>query len=195
MAEAWPSRLIAHRLDFYLQKNTTRYPSPITKTVQTLDRQGRRWIARLVLRGKGRKLGQYVDALIDRGDTFLIWDMRRPRPLNGIITGVQLSAAHLRGNTTIAVDGLPPSQTHLITGDYVGIDSRLYRLLEDVEADGAGAGVFELNRGLLADAADNAAVTLRRPTCEMFIASDDASSSPVDASGFHEYEIPFEESL
>lgn len=195
MAEAWPNRLIAQSMDFYLQKNTTRYPSPITKTVQTLDRQGRRWIARIVLRGKGQKFGQYVDALIDRGDSFLLWDMRRPKPLNGVITGVQLSAAHLRGNTTITVDGLPPSQIHLITGDYVGIASRLYRLLSDVEADGAGAGVFELNRGLLADVADNAPVTLRRPTCEMFIASDDAASSPVDSNGFHEYEIPFEESL
>lgn len=195
MAESWPNRFCPNAIDFYLQKNTARYPSPLVKSVQTLDRPGRRWIAKLIIKGKGRSFGQKLDALLDRGSTFLIHDWRRPRPLNGLIAGVQTVGAHVRGNTSIAVDGLPASQTHLVDGDYLGLDGFLYRLVSDVLANGAGQGTLSLNRGLMDDLADNSALTLARPTCEMFIPSDDATSSMVDANGFHEYEIPFEEAI
>lgn len=195
MSEAWPVKFCASACDFYMQKNTTRFPSPITKTIQTLDRPGRRWIGRFVFKGKGRKFGQQMDALLDRGDSFLLWDMRRPVPLNGSLSGVALNAARLRGNTTITIDGLPVSQTHLVEGDYVGIGGKLYRLVEDVVADGSGVGTLELNRGLLEDAADNAEVTTRRPTCEMLLQDDDQPSSMVDAHGFHEYNISVFEAL
>lgn len=193
MAEAWPLRVAPSSCDFYLQKNTGRFISPLTKSVQTIDRQGRLWIARFTFRLMGRELGQQMDARLDRGDSFLMWDMRRERPLNGELTGVALNAAALRGATTLTVDGLPLSQTHLVDGDYVGINGSLYRLVADVAANGSGVGTLTLNRGLLAAAADNTAVVTLRPTCEMILADDDQASVTVDNSGLHVYTISMQE--
>ena len=195
MAESWPLTFPARSLALYMQKNTSRFQSPLTRTIQTLDRPGRRWVAEMVIRVVGHANGQALDALLARGDSFLLHDMGRPKPLNGVITGVQLVGAHLRGNTSIAVDGLPASQTWLKAGDYAGIGSKLYMLNEDVLADGAGAGTLELNRGLLADAADNAAVNFDRPTVEMLLKDDDQSARTIDAARTYEYSLSFFEAL
>lgn len=195
MAESWPLAFPARSLALYLQKNTTRFASPLTRTIQTLDRPGRRWIAEMTIRVVGHANGQALDALLSRGDSFLLHDMARPKPLNGSITGVQLVGAHLRGNTTISVDGLPASQTWLKAGDYAGIGGKLYMLNEDVLADGAGAGTLELNRGLLADVADNAAVNFDRPTCEMLLKDDDQAARTLDATRTYEYSLSFFEAL
>lgn len=195
MAEAWPLTFDARSVAFYLQKNTTRFASPLTRTIQTLDRPGRRWVAEYVFRVVGHRDGQALDALINRGDSFLMHDMGRPKPLNGVITGVQLVGAHLRGNTTIDVDGLPVSQTHLLAGDYVGIDDKLYMLIQPVAANGAGEGTLTLNRGLVDDVADNTAVNTDRPTCEMLLKDDDQPARTVDFMRTYEYSLSFFEAL
>lgn len=193
VAETWTRS--ASRCDFYLQKNTTRFSSPITRTMQTLDRAGRRYVARYTFRVVGQEDAQAITAMLTRGDSFLMWDQRREKPLNGILTGVALSAAHLRGNVSIAVDGLPISVTKLKAGDYVGIGGKLYDLANDVTADGAGAGTLTLTRGLLADAADNTPVVTDKPTCEMLLESDDAASAPMEAGELYVFDLSFIESL
>lgn len=195
MSEAWPTSVIASRCDFRLQKNFSDFQSPITRTVQRLDRPGRRYVARYTFRGVGQAYGQAMSARINRGDTFLMWDMRRERPLNGVLSGVLVNGAHLRGNTTIAVDGLPISQTRLLAGDYVGIGSKLYELESDVLANGSGEGSLLLSRGLLADVADNTAVNTDRPTCEMMLETDDAGSAPMDPGGLYVFDLSFIEAL
>jgi hypothetical protein len=42
---AWPEILRPTRLTFYLQHNTTRFVSPITRQAQVLRREGARWVA------------------------------------------------------------------------------------------------------------------------------------------------------
>lgn len=193
MSTAWPTDIIADECDFYMEKNASFFESPIAKTIQVLNRAGRRWVAeyRFVVPGKANFTD--FDGLIDSDITFLMWDMVRPAPINGVIAGVQLVGAHLRGNTSIAVDGLPISQTHLLRGDYVGIGGKLYRLTADVASDTGGEGTLTLNRGLLADAADNAAVNTDRPTCEMLLTNQ--PSRPIDANWAPTYNLSFIEAI
>lgn len=180
-------------VNIYMEKNVTPLPSPLTRTVQILDRPGRRWVAEIEAQGD-RNYGRRMDALLDRGLTFGIWDFERPAPYNGVITGVQLVGAHLRGNTSIAVDGLPLGQTHLLEGDYVGIGGKLYRLIADVAADTGGEGTLELNRGLLADAADNSVVNTDKPTCEMLLKDNQQAARSVDGNKSYRYALGFIES-
>ena len=42
---AWPEALRPTRLTFYLQHNTTRFVSPVTRATQVLRREGARWVA------------------------------------------------------------------------------------------------------------------------------------------------------
>lgn len=181
-------------VNFYLEKNLTPYLSQITRSVQILDRPGRRWVAEIECHGN-RNYGRQMDALLDRGLTFGIRDFERPAPSNGVIMGVQLVGAHLRGNTTITVDGLPISQTHLLAGDYIGIGGKLYRLTADVLADTGGEGTLLLNRGLLADAADNAAVNTDAPTCEMLLIDNQQTGRAVDGNKDYRYRLGFIESI
>lgn len=195
MAETWPSDIIARACDLYLQKNTSRFVSPITRTIQTLDRPGRRWIGQFNFRLGTRARAQRMIATLDKGDSFLLWDMRHPQPINGLIAGVLVNGAHLRGNTSIAIDGLPISQTHLKAGDLIGIGGKLYRLTADVAANGSGQATATINRGLLADVADNAAVTLNKPTVEMLLTDDDQQSYMLDIDRVYDITLSFHESL
>ncbi|OYW10708.1 MAG: hypothetical protein B7Z53_00295 [Rhodospirillales bacterium 12-71-4] len=42
---AWPATLRPSRLSFYLQHNTLRFVSPVTRATQVLRREGARWVA------------------------------------------------------------------------------------------------------------------------------------------------------
>ena len=42
---AWPEALRPSRLSFYLQHNTTRFVSPVTRATQVMRREGARWVA------------------------------------------------------------------------------------------------------------------------------------------------------
>jgi hypothetical protein len=181
-------------VNMFMEKNVSFFQSPITKSVQLLNRAGRRWVLEIECHGN-RNYGRQMDALLDRGLTFGMRDFERPAPYNGVITGVQLVGAHLRGNVTITVDGLPLSQTWLLAGDYIGIAGKLYRLTADVSADSGGEGTLSLNRGLLADAIDNAAVNTDAPTCEMLLKDNQQAARQVDGNRDYRYTLGFIESI
>ncbi|MCA3288793.1 MAG: hypothetical protein ING09_19870 [Roseomonas sp.] len=54
---AWPEALRPTRLTFYLQHNTTRFVSPITRQAQVLRREGARWVARRISGSSSLSLG------------------------------------------------------------------------------------------------------------------------------------------
>lgn len=193
MSTAWPTDLIADRVNFRLTKNVSAFNSPLTNTTQLLDRPGRFWEAHFSIVVPGLDSIDRVDALLDSDVTFLMWDMKRSTPRNGVAAGIQLVGGHLRGNVSIAVDGLPISQTWLKAGDYIGIGGKLYRLIADVASDTGGEGTLSLNRGLLADAADNAAVNTDRPTCEMMLVDNNQTGRDVDANWAATYDLAFRE--
>lgn len=195
MSTSWPTDIIADEVDFYLEKNVSNFQSPLVKSIQILDRPGRRWRANYRFVVPGRNNIRRFDALLDSDVVFLIWDMLNPLPQNGVLAGVQLVGAHLRGNTSITVDGLPISQTHLKAGDYIGIGSGLYRLIADVASDTGGEGTLSLNRGLLADAADNQAVNTDTPRAEMILVDNDQPSRSVDANWAATYNLSFIEAI
>jgi hypothetical protein len=193
MSTAWPTDIIADEVNFRLVKNVTAFPSPLVNTVQILDRPGRFWRCDFSIVVPGLNNIDRMDALLDSDVTFLMWDQKRSAPRNGVAAGIQLVGAHLRGNTLITVDGLPISQTHLVAGDYIGIGGKLYRLIADVASDTGGEGTLTLNRGLVADAADNAAVNTDRPTCEMMLVDNEQTGRNVDANWAPTYNLGFRE--
>lgn len=194
--ETWPTTqfFIATRCNFYLEKNRGFFISPLAKTIQTVDRPGKRWRANYDFEGN-KEWGQTIEALLDKGDTFGLWDMVRPAPFNGVITGVTTLNSELRGATTIEVIGLPIAQTHLKAGDYVGISGKLYRLTDDVASDTGGEGTLSLNRGLLGNVSSGVTVNTDRPICEMLLEDDNAVSRDVDGNQWYRFTLPFIEAI
>jgi len=78
---AWPAVLRPSRLSFYLQHNTLRFVSPVTRATQVLRREGARWVAEASFEPLGRVQAGVMDgllaALAGSANTVRIWDWRR----------------------------------------------------------------------------------------------------------------------
>jgi hypothetical protein len=58
---AWPATLRPSRLSFYLQHNTLRFVSPVTRATQVLRREGARWVAEATFEPLGRVQAGVMD--------------------------------------------------------------------------------------------------------------------------------------
>lgn len=78
---AWPTILRPSQLVFYLQPNTARFVSPVTRTTQVLRREGARWVAEATFdpldRTRAGVLEGLIAALAGSVNTVRIWDWRR----------------------------------------------------------------------------------------------------------------------
>lgn len=78
---AWPELLRPSRLVFYLQHNTLRFVSPLTRSTQALRREGARWVAEATFdpldRVRAGVLEGLLAALAGSVNTVRIWDWRR----------------------------------------------------------------------------------------------------------------------
>ena len=78
---AWPPSLRPSRLSFYLQHNTLRFVSPVSRATQVLRRDGARWIAEASFdplnRTQAGVLEGLLAALAGSANTVRIWDWRR----------------------------------------------------------------------------------------------------------------------
>lgn len=82
MAEyAWPETLRPSRLVFYLQHNTMRFTSPVTRATQVLRREGARWVAEATFdplnRVQAGVLEGLLAALAGSVNTVRVYDWRR----------------------------------------------------------------------------------------------------------------------
>lgn len=83
--------------------------------------------------------------------------------------GAQASNILVKGGSqlgsVLTCDGVTPSLTDaLMAGDWLTVDSRLYQVAEDTDADGTGEVDIPLTTDLYSAPADNAAVTILAPT-------------------------------
>jgi hypothetical protein len=94
---AWPAELRPSRQVFYLQPNTLRFVSPITRQTQVLRREGARWIADLTFDPLNARLAGVLEgllaALAGSVNTVRLRDFRRefrtgdPRSQGDVPTG------------------------------------------------------------------------------------------------------------
>ena len=107
---AWPPSLRPTRLSFYLQHNTLRFASPITRATQVMRREGARWMAEASFdpldRVRAGVLDGLLAALAGSVNTVRIWDWRReyrtgdPRSQGDVPTG-----PYSFSDSTIFTDG------------------------------------------------------------------------------------------
>jgi hypothetical protein len=127
---AWPEVLRPLRLVFYLQHNTMRFTSPVTRATQVLRREGARWVAEASFdpldRVRAGVLEGLLAALAGSANTVRIWDWR----------------LEFRS-------GDPRSQGQVPTGPYSFSDATIF-------TDGTGLVVGSGNPSLAAGAARGA---------------------------------------
>ena len=97
----------------------------------------------------------FILALMGQKGTFLLGDPLAKIP-RGLASGNPLvNGANQIGNTLIT-DGWTASISGiLLAGDYIQINNRLYKVLQDVTSDGSGNATLEIWPRLAASPADN----------------------------------------
>lgn len=122
--------------------------------------------------------------------TFLLGDIRSPVARGNLAGTPVVDGADQQGNS-IAFRGFTPSASDVIKrGDYFQLGtagaSRLYRSLEDVDADGSGNASFGIFPNLREAPADGAVPNFTNPKCVFKLTQDalqSMTSAPMLTSG------------
>ena len=219
---AWPITLRPSNATFWLEANTLRMESPLSRAAQTLIRPGARWVCRMDFNRRGHGVAPRLDALVAMLDggahEVALFDWRRPVPrgaaastttvdtfLSGdtftdgggfvsYASSPVMASAATRGAETLYTSGWENSAAVLLAGDYVGLNGRLYMVLEDVTSSGAGLATLRIRPRLHAGAAAGARPTLIRPTTRFRLAAQGVEN-PTEAGPLSSYSMTFVESL
>jgi len=105
-------------------------------------------------------------------------------------TDILVNGAQTAGDSSITMDGFSHDNNVLKAGDIIQFagHSKVYLVQDTVTASG-GAATVNILPNLVADLADNEAVTMTKPTFKVYLTSDEIRYT-TDASGF--YRISFD---
>jgi hypothetical protein len=179
---SWPSLTITPvRADWNLVSVTQIHESPLTGAVQTQELPGAYWQCVLDYsnaRGdNARLLWAFVAQMRGRAGRVAVPSFGRDRPA-GVGGGAPLVAGGGQTGNTLAIDGAPISITGwLLAGDIFSVGGYLYMLTADATTSGGGAATLSIAPSLRAAPADNAALTLVRPTTTMMFLADEQGST------------------
>lgn len=193
-AIAWPSltRSGPRNLDWSLVSNTVSFQSPLSGAVQTVEFPGARWKVSFLLENlveaDAALFQAFLARLRGRAGRFTLHNFARPAP-RGTIAGTVLVKGAGQTGTTLAIDGCAAGAT-LLAGDFFAVAGELKMVVADAVADGAGEMSVTFEPPLRAAPADNAPLTLDRPTATFMLFGDEAkwttqpgkfSTFPIDA--------------
>lgn len=175
---------------FGLETNTQIFESPITKNVQRLTLGGSRWRADYSLPKMSKAQAAAWKAfflLLEGGtNTFNAYDpdMQIPR---GIATGSPLVKGASQTGSSLNIDGATANVTGwLLAGDLFSVNGELKMVTANVNTNGSGEATISFKPALRASPADNAPLTLTKPTCAMILADDSQAMWECDRNGFYE---------
>ena len=178
---------------FGLETNTQRFESPFTKAVQRVALGGSRWTAAFSLppmkRDKASVWQAFFLSLEGGANTFYGFDPDAPAPRGQarLTPGMPLVNGANQSGSTLAVDGCPANVlNYLLPGDYVGMNGELKMIVAPVNTNGSGQATLTFKPALRNKPADNAAVTLVKPTCQMALVDDQQAIWECDAAGLYQ---------
>lgn len=173
---AWPtlSRTAPRDVEWGYRANTMDFPSPLSGSVQTVEMPGIRWLVAFTLENLSEDdagpLRAFVARLRGRAGRFTLHPFHRPEP-RGSLRGTPLVKGAGQSGTTLLIDGCAVGAT-LLEGDFIGVNGELKMVVADATADGAGEMTLTIEPPLRASPADNAAITLQRPTATFMLTED-----------------------
>lgn len=174
----WPTltRAAPRVIDWSLVSNTQTFNSPLSRAVQTVEMPGARWKASFMMENLTEADSALVQAFLvklgGRAGRFYLHNFARPAP-RGTLTGTPLVKGGSQTGTSLLIDGCTVGAT-LLTGDYIAVNGELKMVVADVTATGAGEMTLTIGPPLRSAPADNAAITLLKPTATFMLANDES---------------------
>ena len=178
---------------FGLEFNTQAFTSPFTKSTQRVALSGARWVWTASLpamkRDRAAAWQAFFLQLEGAANTFYGFDpdAKAPRGLARFTPGTpQVNGANQTGST-LNIKDCPTNVTgYLLPGDRFGVGGELKMVTAQVDTNGSGQATLAFKPALRNSPADNAAITLDRPTCTMAMADDQQAMWECDAMGVYQ---------
>ncbi len=192
----WPLNLKPASQSFYIRTNTAQFRSPLTNQVQTLERDGALWVAKLSLtRGimDTRRLEAFLASLQGPAGIVLLPDFRRLNPQGSLAGSPQLVSG---SGTSLVVHGFTPSAAGVLkVGDLIQTSAgRMHMVVQDIDADENGYANVTI-RPRLRDAITTGALITQNVRAQMQLTSDDAGSNDTDYRQQTRFQLEFTEVL
>lgn len=144
--------------------------SVLTLVSQIQEHQGQLWTVEVSLVPMKREAAEqwlaFLLSLNGRLGTFLMFDPAAPNP-RGSLDGTPLVDGAVQTGQVLNTKGWTPSAVDvLLAGDYLslgtGVTTRLYKVLNNVTADGSGLAAIDIWPRLREATVDGAAITFTR---------------------------------
>ena len=180
MTETWPAGIrYPGSFGFNLSPNTMFSESPLSRSRQTKEILGARWVVQMYWNAVNETEGILFENLKTRlsgmSGRVYMWHMKHEAP-RGIGTGTPLIKTGAAINAvSIATKGWTINQTGiLLEGDLIGINGQVVIVTADANSDGAGDATLAIKPPLHAAAEVNDAITVTKPTATFMLENDDA---------------------
>ena len=189
MAISMPSYPNFTTCRFFIETNTQRFESPLTKTVQRVLLGGSRWNATYSLPAMNRLRAAnwlaFFMLLEGSANTFNAFDPDKKTP-RGVATGTPLVNTASQTGSSLITDGWTASKTVLKAGDMFSVNSELKMVTADCLSDGSGNATISFKPALRSSPADNAPITTTQPTCTMILSDDMQAAWDCDKNGIYQ---------
>lgn len=185
-------------INFQLRPNSQAMTSPLTKSVQTVELPGARWIASITwtdLTGEERRtIKAWLARLRGQAGRFRIHDMSHPAPAgSGAVGAVTVSGAGQTG-VSLVTTGWPASASGLLLlGDYIGVNGELKLITAATSSNGSGVATLTFEPPLRASPPDGSVITLDKPSAVFKLANDEQDNMPIRAPYYSDLTIECEE--
>jgi hypothetical protein len=174
---------------FFIETNTQRFESPLTKTVQRVLLGGSRWNATYSLPAMNRMQAAnwlaFFMLLEGSANTFNAFDPDKKTP-RGPAGGTPLVAGGSQTGSSLTIDGCTASAVFLKAGDMGSVNGELKMTTSDCLADGSGNVTWNFKPALRSSPADDAAIITTQPTCTMILSDDMQAAWDCDMNGIYQ---------
>lgn len=165
--------------------------SPYDQTTQTQELDGARWgvILTWLLHADAdiNAMMSFQARMRGRAGRCYVHNIARPTPQGTALGTPRVNGASQVGRT-LSTDGWTPDAT-LLAGDFFAVGGELKMVVADATADAGGEMSITFEPALRAAPADNAALTVTRPTCVMMLTEDIARWNPQPTGGGFLFEV------
>lgn len=153
------------RVNLFAVSNVAVSRSPYTLKEHVHAYAGQAWGAEVVLptmtREQADEWTSWLLKLNGPEGTFRLGDPLAAEP-RGLAPAGSLVAGAGQSGQALNIDGLPNSTTGiLLAGDYIQVEERLYKVLNQVDSNGSGQATIDIWPRLRTAPVDNAAVIMR----------------------------------
>lgn len=190
----WDQVSAPSRVSFRLVARTQTFQSPFTGSEQTAELPGPRWEADItwaaLTKAEVRRLRAVLLQLRGRAGRFYLHDFSHTAP-DGVGTGTPRVNGGGQTGASLLTDGWTPSTAGILkAGDYFSLPTgELKMLVADADSDATGAATLQFEPPIRVSPANNASLTLIRPSAVFRLADDNQDQFAVEGSLVEQYTL------